>query len=415
MKSILNLLQWISSRRLGALAAALAIVFLSGATRMESAPPALKYTLLTTFKGSMGAAPYGGLTLDTKGNLYGTTALGGTDYDGVVFKLSSTAKESLLYSFTDGIDGGFPYAGVVRDGAGNLYGTTANGGSNNDGVVFKVTSSGVESVLYSFTGGIDGEFPEGGVVRDPSGNLYGTAEAAGNFGYGVVFKVDTSNNETVLYSFTGGTDGASSYSGLIRDSLGNLYGTTKDGGNPNCAFPFGGCGVVFKVDTSGNETVLYAFQGGSDGAYPVASLIMDSSGNLYGSTSDGGDVSCNHPNGYGTIFKVDTSNNETVLYSFTGGTDGAYPLAGLVRDAVGNLYGTTYGGGKASCDSFQLGCGVVFKLNAAGHETVLHIFMGRTDGANPESPLVRDGSGNLYGTAGAGGTAGDGVVFKISN
>ena len=161
--------------------------------------------------------------------------------------------------------------------------------------------------------------------------------------------------------------------------------------------------------------MLYAFQGGSDGAYPVASLIMDSSGNLYGSTSDGGDVSCNHPNGCGTIFKVDTSNNETVLYSFAGGTDGAYPLAGLVRDAVGNLYGTTYGGGKASCDSFQLGCGVVFKLNAAGHETVLHIFMGRTDGANPESPLVRDGSGNLYGTAGAGGTAGDGVVFKISN
>jgi uncharacterized repeat protein (TIGR03803 family) len=209
------------------------------------------------------------------------------------------------------------------------------------------------SVLYSFKGGTDGANPFGGLLRDSGGNLYGTTiyggtggcnDGFGDLGCGTVFKLDTSGNETVLHSFTGTPDGEYPYAGLVRDSSGNLYGTTESGGVGSCTGFGAGCGTAFKLDTSGNETVLHSFTGTPDGEYPAAGLVRDSSGNLYGTTIQGG----SNPGPYtsGTVFKIDAGGNETVLHSFTGHpSDGASPFAELMLDSVGNLYGTTHGHG----------------------------------------------------------------------
>jgi uncharacterized repeat protein (TIGR03803 family) len=192
-------------------------------------------------------------------------------------------------------------------------------------------------------GGVDGGYPFTGVIRDPAGNLYGTAEFGGTSGAGVVYKVDTASQETVLYSFTGGVDGGyPEYAGVIRDSAGNLYGTTSSGGTS-------GTGVVYKVDTKGQETVLHSFTGSTDGSQPEAGVVRDSAGNLYGTTVYGG------TSGAGVVYKVDKGGHETVLHSFTGGADGAYPWAGVIRDSAGNLYGTTSSGGtKNSGEVFEV-------------------------------------------------------------
>src|SRR6266568_2687315 len=259
------------------------------------------------------------------------------------------------------------------------------------------------SVLYSFTVA-DGDDPKPGLVRDKEGNLYGTTFGGGTSGGGIVFKLDTADTETVLHSFSG-PDGANPAGGLVRDKEGNLYGTTFGGGLLNC---FGaGCGVVFKLDTTNTETVLHSFTG-PDGAFPEAGLVRDKMGNFYGTTSGGG------PSRSGTVFKLDTTGAETVLHSFTGGADGANPVAGLVRDKEGNLYGTTVQGGNLSCNAAPSGCGVVFKIDTTGTETVLHSFTGGADGAILYGGLVRDKAGNLYGTTSNGGASGVGTVFKIT-
>jgi uncharacterized repeat protein (TIGR03803 family) len=316
-----------------------------------------------------------------------------------VFKVDTTGKETVLHSFTGSTDGKWPKTGLVRDTAGNLYGTTGGGGTSGNGSVFKLDTTGKETVLYSFTGSPDGSSP-GNLIRDANGNLYGTTVLGGaSCNCGTVFKVDATGKETVLYVFTSGngnTDGRNPGAGLVRDGAGNLYGTTVNGGRS-------GKGTVFKVDTTGKETVLHSFAGtGGDGANPYASLVRDAAGNLYGTTFLGG-TSCN----CGTIFKVDATGKETVVHSFTG-LDGEYPLAGLVRDSAGNLYGTTTGGGTS-------GYGVVFKLNETGTETVLHSFTGgTTDGNSPYAGLVRDAAGNLYGTTHSGGASNYGTVFKLT-
>jgi|SRR5450755_1662252 uncharacterized repeat protein (TIGR03803 family) len=189
------------------------------------------------------------------------------------------------------------------------------------------------SVLYSFTGSPDGAFPTGG-VPDANGDLYGTTYYGGASGYGTVFKVGPTGKETVLHSFTGGGDGAYPFAGLVRDAQSNLYGTTYYGGSCNC-------GTVFKLDATGKETVLYRFTGSPDGSYSESGLLLDAPGNLYGTTPDGG------ASGYGTVFKVDPTGKETVVYSFTGGGDGGNPTAALARDPQGNLYGTTRNGGTS--------------------------------------------------------------------
>jgi uncharacterized repeat protein (TIGR03803 family) len=356
------------------------------------------YSVLYSFRAKHGREPYAGLIL-RNGSLYGTTTIGGAYGAGAVFKLKANGEEKVLHSFTGGADGANPYAGLVRDSAGNFYGTTANGGAYNAGVVFKVDATGTETVLYSFTGGKDGANPHGSVLRDSAGNLYGTTAGGGAHKAGAVFKVNTTGAETVLYSFTrAGEHGKWPSAGLVRDSAGNLYGTTPNGGAYNA-------GVAFKLKTNGREKVLYSFTGGADGGWPVAGLVRDSAGNLYGTTLWGGAYDC------GVVFKVDATGAETVLYTFTGGGDGGWVHAGLVRDSVGNLYGTTYYGGAAYGD---YGAGVVFKLDTTGTETVLYSFTGRGDGGWSEAGLVQDSAGNLYGTTYAAGAYDAGVVFKIT-
>ena len=274
-----------------------------------------------------------------------------------MFKLNKSG-ENVLYSFTGKPDGEAPAAGLTMDASGNLYGTTSVGGSSDAGTVYKVDSTGKETVLYSFTGGTDGAYPYGDLVRDGVGNLYGTTEYGGSSNQGTVFRVNANGEESVLYSFTGGADGGSPLAGLVRDQEGNLYGTTFYGGSGN--------GVVFKLGPRGRETVLHRFTGPPDGRLPGAGLLRDSSGNLYGTTEEGGDSNCLEGFGCGTIFKVDTKGKETVLYRFTGFPDGELPLAALIMDTSGNLYGTTgYGGySNSPCTdgSHISGCGVVFKL-----------------------------------------------------
>jgi uncharacterized repeat protein (TIGR03803 family) len=339
-----------------------------------------------------GAAPYAGVILDSAGDLYGTTGSPLTGYAGVVFKVNTAGQETVLYAFAWGADGDRPFAGLIRDSAGNLYGTTSSGGAAEAGVVFKVDTAGQETVLYSFPGATDGAMPWAGVIRDSAGNLYGTTSQGGTAGAGTVFKIDAAGHETILYTFTGGADGIYPYAGVIEDSAGNLYGTTAGGG---------AAGVVYEVDTAGQETVLYSFTGGADGGAPYGGVIRDSTGNLYGTTYLGGTANA------GVVFKVDTSGTETVLYSFTGGADGDYPEAGVIRDSAGNLYGTTIGGGAA-------GYGVVYEVDTAGQETVLYSFTGGADGGFPYSGVIRDSAGNLYGTTNSGGAAGYyGVVYEV--
>jgi uncharacterized repeat protein (TIGR03803 family) len=382
------------------------------------------YTILYTFKGEQdGAGPTGGLLRDAQGNLYGTTFQGGRySYRGTAFKLSALHKLAVLYSFLDGY-GANPFAGLVEGEHGAFYGTTLYGGAYGLGTVFALDKNGYERALHSFSGNSgDGEYPEAGLVLDGAGNVYGTTLYAGlagcgnGEGCGMVFKLSKTGEETVLHTFTGGTDGGWPLARLVRDKAGNLYGTASGGGDPSCYDGYG-CGTVFRLDLAGTFTVLYTFTGtGGDGSGPEAGLILDEAGNLYGTTQVGGSA------GFGTVFKVDPAGKETVLYSFLGAPDdGANPsFANLSRDSAGNLYGVTPGGGTA-CNQDQYGCGIVFSLDPAGKEAVLHYFTGTAgDGAVPDGGLVRDGAGNLYGTTEEGGDTscsqgayGCGVVFKL--
>jgi uncharacterized repeat protein (TIGR03803 family) len=408
------------SLRAESVALALAAVLGLGVVATPSAQAqTYKETVLYSFTGTPdGANPWTGLIRDKAGNLYGTTHDGGGPGQGTVFKLTAKGKEIVLYSFQGYPDAAHPQAGLVRDAAGDLFGTTTYyGGAFLWGAVFKVTKARKEAVLYSFTGGADGGYPTGGVVRDAAGNLYGTTvdggEGSGCYygGCGTAFKLDASGKETVLYSFTVGSDGESPAAGLVRDSVDNVYGTTFYGGNAACnKGGNSGCGTVFTVTKSGDETVLYAFSGGTDGAYPYAGLLRDAKGNLYGTTSEGGDLKCAPPYGCGTVFKLTKAGKLTVLHRFTGGVDGAGPNGGLIRDPAGNLYGASGGGN-----------GRVFKLTKARKLTVLYRFTGGVDGAGPNGGLIRDAEGNLYGTTIGGGDlncnlngiVGCGVVFKL--
>jgi uncharacterized repeat protein (TIGR03803 family) len=355
--------------------------------------------LLHTFAGgSDGAEPRTTPVLDTGGNLYGTTLSGGAYDGGLIFEVDNAGKFTTLYSFTNGSDGSAPN-GLALDNEGNLYGTTAGGGDG-FGTVFKFTPGGTGvTVLYTFSGGDDGSTPEAGLVMDSAGNLYGTAYTGGSGGFGTVFKISTTNEFSVLYSFEGGADGADPLASLILDAQGNLYGTTGYGGSFATSCPIG-CGVVFELTPTAHgpweETLLYTFIGGSDGGGPEAGLVMDSAGNLYGTTFSGGSIGGNCGLGCGVVFKIDTAGTETVLHSFTGKPDGESPTAGLLLDSQNNLFGTTSQGGPHEL-------GTVFKMSSSGGtETVVHGFKGG-DGQLPIGGLAADSEGNLYGTASSGG------------
>ena len=388
---------------------ALTLILLASVTTAS----AQTFRLLYQFKsGRDGSIPYASLILDAQGNLYGTTMIDGAYSYGTVFKISPEGKETVLHSFTGtGGDGANPVAPLIRDATGNLYGTTEYGGlfggacgANGCGIVFKLDPSGKETVLYRFTGipQVDGMNPQQGLVRDSKGNLYGTTSQGGIYSYGnsygTVFKIDPAGEETLLHSFNPFTppynDGWYPMGGaLLRDRAGNLYGTTYLGGEPHF-------GVVFKLDASGTENVLYNFGGSGDGRLPFGNLARDAAGNLYGVTMQGGAYEV------GTIFKLDDNNNETIIHSFGDSGDGAPPGGGLATDRAGNLYGTTTEGGSSYF-------GTVFKLDPSGTETVLHTFLGK-QGNGPDWGVVRDSKGNLYGTTQYGGAYGGGVVFKVT-
>jgi uncharacterized repeat protein (TIGR03803 family) len=330
---------------------------------------------------------------------------------------------TVLYTFTGGADGAGPFTeDLILDRAGNLYGTTiwggdlssADCGGSGCGVVFKLDPAGKETVLYTFTGGADGVQPFS-VIRDEKGNLYGTA-VGGPDGWGEVFKLDRAGSETLLYAFTGAPDGGGSQ-GVIRGSDGSLYGTTSQGGVNETGCYGAGCGTVFKLDWSGKETVLYSFTGGADGGLPEPSLVQDEEGNLYGVTDSGGTPgNVGGTSGNGVVFKLAPDGKETVLYSFTGGADGALPRA-LIRDWDGTLYGVTAVGGDES-SSTPRGSGVVFKRDRSGRCTALYSFTGGMDGANPVGTPLLVGK-DLYGTTANGGNSAAacggpcGVVFKV--
>lgn len=374
------------------------------------------YKLLYVFTGksNSGATPSGGLVRDQAGNLYGAT----DGYRaGNVFKLAPDGTETVLYSFRGGSDGALPIGALLTDNAGNLYGTTIEGGGTGClgqqgcGTVFKLAPDGNETVLYAFQGGSDGNAPSGSLISDAQGNLYGTTTWGGgtgcsNLGCGSVFEIAPSGTETVLHPFTGGSDGEWPGGGVIADSAGNLYGTTQYGGGTGCGGP--GCGTVFKLAAgSGSETILYAFTGGNDGEGPVGSLIADSAGNLYGTTGEAGTY------GFGNVFKIAPDGSEIVLYAFQHGRDGWGSAGSLILDASGNLYGTTAFGGKCKRSPH---CGTVFKLAPNGQEKVLHDFVGK-EGLRPNPGLIADTNGNLYGTTSQGGGGcfgqGCGVVFTL--
>jgi uncharacterized repeat protein (TIGR03803 family) len=347
-----------------------------------------------------GENPTSALVRDPKGNLYGI-ALGGGFGRGIVFELSSTGHERVLYNFrgSDG-DGDVPDSMSFRDSAGNLFGTTFQGGAYGFGTVFKLDTQGRETIVYSFcpqTPCTKGAYP-GGVTPSKNGTLYGITYAGGNFscaltGCGTVFKINRDGRVTLLHAFGAADgDGQNPNVGLVLDACNDAYGTTQYGGSY-------GRGAVFKVTTAGNETVEYSFDGAASGAYPNGGLVRDVEGNLYGTAYQGGAYN------YGTIFKITALGQFTVLYSFPGGVAGANPYANLNLDQQGNIFGITYTGGAYNF-------GTIFKLDASGNETVLHSFGEEGYGIHP-SGLIIDASGNLYGTTYQGGKYNYGSVFEV--
>lgn len=324
---------------------------------------------------------------------------------------------TVIYTFTGGSDGNNPKSQLVFDGQGNLYGTTTAGGAHGQGDVFELSpatgGAWTETVLYSFQGSADGSLPAAGVIFDNKGNLYGTLYNGGAFGHGAVYELSPAAGggwtKTTLYSFTGGNDGGQPVCSLIFDKAGNLYGTTGLDG------PYGQ-GVVFELtpnsDGSWSETVLHAFVAltTSDGQGPAGSLAIDGAGNLYGVTVQGGAANL------GVVFEVSPVSGggwtESLLYSFLGGNDGAAPATSnvIVNTAGTTILGTTTQGGSA-------GKGTVFKMKKTGNgwkEKVLYTFPGGANGGNPYAGVIRDSKGNLYGTTASGVFGAGGVVFKLS-
>jgi uncharacterized repeat protein (TIGR03803 family) len=328
--------------------------------------------------------------------------------------LTPAGVESVIYSFGANNEqtGCVPTAGLIQGSASNLYGTTSSGGAYGQGAVYKITTAGAETVLYSFIGSPDGATPTAGLIQGSDGNFYGTTSVGGNvttdavFGNGTVFKVTPAGVETVIYAFAGTPDGAIPNGGLVDGGDGFFYGTTTSGGINNA-------GTVFRISPAGNETVLYSFSSGSgDPGSPTAGLVKGRDGNFYGTTAG---VTNSQGIYGGTVFKITPAGVETVLHVFSGGIiggsiDSAGPVAGLIQGSDGNFYGTSAGGGEFKH-------GTVFKVTPSGLASVLHSFnpLGSLDGYLPDASLVEGSDGSLYGTTEWGGSVGVGTIFKLPN
>jgi uncharacterized repeat protein (TIGR03803 family) len=378
-----------------------------------------------------------GPTLDASGNLWGVTQYGGYQANsycqsygcGTVFKLDTTGQLTTVLSF-NWYNGETPVSQLVTDAAGNIYGTASTGGTPRNhslstqhwaaGTLFKIARNGNVTWLHTFCGSgtgpcNDGMYPYAPPSFDNAGNMYGTTFGGpyegGSAGQGTIYKFDANHNETILQSFGNWSGYGPTQTALLVDASGNLYGTAAMGDNYTCMpAPSSGCGVVFKLDPSGNYSVLHAFNGvpAQDGQYPTGPIVRDSTGNIYGSTVWGGGTGCSsspQTTGCGVIYKVTPDGQESVLYRFTGGDDGAKPN-GLIADHNGNLFGTTNSG--------AIGYGTVFELSSQGRFTVLYTFTGGNDGAYPGSTIAMDAAGNIYGTTQFGGVNDQGTIFKLT-
>lgn len=356
------------------------------------------------------------LVRDSAGNLYGTSVQGGTYNSGTVFQVSPAGVHTVLYSFKGGRDGGEPYKGVTLGPDGSLYGTAvAGGGGHCDsgcGVVFKLTNTGgtwTQTVIHKFSGVIDGAGPGSPVAFGQNGYIYGTTPTGGAYGMGTVYQIKPQGDGwrlLVIHAFTGGADGTGGSAGrLLVDGAGNLFGVCTSGG-------VNGFGTVYEMSHRPGHwtfTTLYAFKDSPDGGLPYGGLVLDQAGNLYGTTYYAG------ANEQGTVFQLTPGSsgwNESVLYSFQSGRDGANPISGLVMDAAGNLYGTTSAGG-ALC-----GCGVIFRMHHASNgqwrESVLYRFPGSPRAGNAYNGMIVDSSGNFWGTTVNGGSGGDGAIYEFT-
>jgi uncharacterized repeat protein (TIGR03803 family) len=388
-----------------ALAAVIVVIAASAPTQAQT------FSVIYSFNqvDGSGYQPEGSVVFDPEGNLYSTTELGGQNPSnayGTVFELSPSGTETVLHNFIYTLnrsDGEDPVAGPIRDSEGNLYGTSLFDGTSNYGTIYEIDSAGNETILHNFSGGAaDGAYPGfGNLIMDAAGNLYGTTEEGGAFSTGTVYEFSTSGVLTVLYSFTNGKDGGFPYASLVMDTAGNLYGTAIQGGNGGSS----GGGVIFRVSPNGSggwvETVLHSFKGGTDGKNPESGLTLSPAGHLYGVTGEGGSGGC------GVIYEAGTTGGEKVLYGFSasGSGDGCGPT-GVVFFQDGTLYGTTLSGGA-------FGQGTIFSISSTGVETILHSFNPSTDGGEPNAGVVRGPHGALYGTASIGGANNEGTVFKI--
>jgi uncharacterized repeat protein (TIGR03803 family) len=372
-----------------------------------------------------GEYPSTELVMDAAGNLYGTTVQGGEFGGGSVFQLAPDGSggwtHTVLYSFTGGADGGQPYGGVTLDAQGNLYGTAVIGGTggvcteDGCGVAYELAEDAGtwhQHVLHAFTGGADGSGPGAGLTFDQDGNLYGMTPTGGAFGLGTIYQLHPNGTGQwklrVVHAFTGGADGGAASAGrLLLAGDGSLYGVATVGG----AF---GQGVAFQlvpaISGGFHMTSLYDFQGQPDAGFPYGGLTMDARGNLYGTTYYDG------ANDLGSVYQLSKRGSgqwrESVLYSFSGGSDGASPISTLNLDAQGNLYGTTSEGGAAGC-----GCGTIFQLARRGGgwtERVVYRFTGSPDGAFPYNGMVSDGAGSYFGTTVHGGADGEGSVYRFT-
>ena len=395
-------------REYGQSKVAVSLLLFSLATVTSSS--AQGFTKLLSFNGTNGAGPNMALVQGTDGNFYGTTLSGGAENEGTVFKMTSGGELTTLYSFcaqTNCPDGSIIYSGLVQGTDGNFYGTTDNGGANGYGTVYKITSAGAFTRMHSFNY-TDGAFPVATLIQGTDGRFYGTTYMGGAYGRGTVFRITPGGMLTTLYNFcvrANCPDGASPYGGLVQGTDGNFYGTTSVGGVVS-QFCSTGCGTVFKIAPSGKLATLHNFSwSATDGANPLAVLIQGIDGDFYGDTTGGG------TNGSGTVFRITPEGDLTTLCSmyFMGAFDG--PIGGLVQATNGDFYGTTFfGGTNTGCGPY--GCGSIFKVTLAGSLTTVHSDYG-FDGSYPRAGLLQATNGTFYGTNSAGGIGAYGTVFSL--
>jgi len=399
---------------------ALVVAAMTGGHPAAAATRATTSVIFSFDGSSLGGYPDSDLVMDAAGNLYGSAVEGGTANGGVVFELTSGPSgwtQTILHNFTGELDGAEPYGGVTLDARGNVYGTAVTGGTGGGceggcGVLYELTQSGglwTENVIHTFTGGADGPGPGGGVTIDASGNVFGTTPTGGSFGLGVIYEASPKGagwTFRVIHPFTGGRDGATGAKGrLTLDARGTLYGVATAGGQY-------GSGVAYRLaETPGGKwrlKALYQFQGEPDVGFPYGALAFDAKGNLFGTSYYDG------ANEVGGVYELSPTPSgpwkERVLYSFAGSPDGASSISGLVFDAAGNMYGTTSEGGA--------GKGTIFELSPNGDgtwtESVAYSFAGAPDGAFPYDGMLGDGVGNFFGATVHGGTDDEGAVYQFT-